>query len=110
MHTIERMLNIDLPPRQSAFLWGPRKTGKSTYLKRAFPKSLVYDFLRTDIFIELTKTPSILREQLLAEDNDILKYPIILDEVQKVPRILDEVHFVPYEKFLQELWGGNVIR
>lgn len=28
MVSIERILRIDLPPRQSAFLWGPRKTGK----------------------------------------------------------------------------------
>ena len=35
-----RRLRIDLPDRQSAFLWGPRKTGKSTYLKQVFPNSL----------------------------------------------------------------------
>lgn len=55
MEIIDRLLKIDLPPAQSAFLWGPRKTGKTTYLKKEFPKSLVYDFLKTDLFIELTK-------------------------------------------------------
>ena len=34
MQYIERILNIDLPSGQFAFLWGPRKIGKSTYLKR----------------------------------------------------------------------------
>jgi len=48
-------MKIDLPPAQSAFLWGPRKTGKTTYLKNEFPKSLVSDFLKTDLFIELSK-------------------------------------------------------
>ena len=55
MKIIERLLKIDLSPAQSVFLWCPRKTGKTTYLKKEFPKSLVYNFLKTDLFIELTK-------------------------------------------------------
>ena len=89
MDSIGRILNIDLPPGQSAFLWGPRKAGKSTYLKATFPHSIVYDFLRTDLILEFYKTPSLLREQLLAKNEEALRYPVILDEVQKVPRILD---------------------
>jgi len=80
---IDRFLKIDLPPRQSAFLWGPRKTGKSTFLLKNFPKSIVYDFLQTDLFLEFSKRPSLLRERLLAKDRQILKHPVILDEVQK---------------------------
>ena len=37
MAYIERMINFKLPPGQSAFFWGPRKTGKSTLLTEAFP-------------------------------------------------------------------------
>ena len=55
MPDIIRELKIKLPPRQSAFLWGPRKTGKTTLLRHAFPESLVYDFLKTDLYLELTK-------------------------------------------------------
>jgi predicted AAA+ superfamily ATPase len=55
MKTLDRLLKINLPPAQSAFLWGPRKTGKTTYLKKEFRKSLVYDFLKTDLFIELSR-------------------------------------------------------
>ena len=82
-----RFLNIDLPLHQSAFLWGPRKTGKSTYLKTKFPDSIVYDFLRTDLFLEFSKKPSLLREQILAKDENALISPIVLDEVQKVPHL-----------------------
>lgn len=89
---IKRIINIKLPERQSAFLWGPRKTGKSTYLKSRFKDSIVYDFLKTDLFFELSKSPSLLRERLLAKPKKDLKSPIILDEVQKIPQILDEVH------------------
>jgi predicted AAA+ superfamily ATPase len=61
MEIIQRALKIDLPSRQSAFLWGPRKTGKSTFLKMNFPASPVYDFLKTEVFLDLTKRPSLLR-------------------------------------------------
>ena len=71
MEIIDRLLKIELPPSQSAFLWGPRKTGKTTYLKKEFPKSLVYDFLKTDLFIELSKRPSLFREQILAQPDRI---------------------------------------
>jgi len=49
---LKRLLKIKLPKGQSAFLWGPRKTGKTTFLKTNFSKSLRYDLLRTDIFLE----------------------------------------------------------
>jgi len=110
MQNIKRILNIDLPPRQSAFLWGPRKTGKSTYLKAMFPRSLVYDFLDTDLFLELSKRPSLLREQILARNEALLKFPVILGEVQKIPQILDEVHSLIENKGLQFILCGSSAR
>ena len=74
-----RILNIDLPPRQSTFLWGPRKTGKTTYLKANFPDSFVYDFLKTDLFLEFSKKPSLLREQVLAKDEKTLNSQKVID-------------------------------
>jgi predicted AAA+ superfamily ATPase len=93
MADIERRLRIELPPRQSAFLWGPRKTGKSTWLHQAFPQSIRYDFLNTDVLFRLAKQPHLLREELQAASKEALDHPVILDEVQKVPSILDEVHW-----------------
>ncbi|MDA9101259.1 AAA family ATPase [Omnitrophica bacterium] len=91
MENIPRRLKIKLPAKRSAFLWGARKTGKSTYLKEHFPKSLKIDFLRTDTFFEYTKRPALLRERLLDQKALASKAPVILDEVQKVPQILDEI-------------------
>jgi len=105
-----RMLKIDLPPQQSAFLWGPRKTGKSTYLKAQFPDSLVYDFLKTDLFLEFSKRPSLLREQIFAKDEDAISSPIILDEFQKVPQLLDEVHWLIENKGLSFMMCGSSAR
>jgi uncharacterized protein len=52
MQNIERILRLDLPDRQSAFLWRPRKTGKSTFLRAKSPNTIVYDFLETDLFFD----------------------------------------------------------
>lgn len=110
MKIIDRILNIELPPRQSAFLWGARKTGKSTYLKKNFPDSLVFDFLKSDLFIEFSKNPSLLREQLLAQNEAMIGHPVILDEVQKVPQILDEVHWLIENKGFQFILCGSSAR
>jgi len=110
MELIERILDIRLPTGQSAFLWGPRKTGKSTLLKQKFKNSLVYDFLRTDLFFDFSKRPSLLREQLLAKGDKALNYPIILDEVQKIPQILDEVHWLIENKGLSFILCGSSAR
>lgn len=89
-----RVLEMDLPLRQSAFLWGARQTGKSTYLRERFPEARYYDFLDTDLMISMSSRPAQLREQVLAMDEKQLQHPIIIDEVQKVPLILDEVHWL----------------
>ena len=110
MAIIKRALNISLPARQSAFLWGPRKTGKSTYLRLNFPNSVVYDFLQTDLFLEFSKQPSLLRERLLAKNDYALDHPVILDEVQKVPQVLDEVHWLIENKGLHFILCGSSAR
>lgn len=110
MEKIERLLNIDLPEYQSAFLWGPRKTGKTTYLKANFPDSIVYDFLETDLFFSLSKKPSLLREQLLAKDKNSFGFPVILDEVQKIPQIMDEVHWLIENEGLRFILCGSSAR
>ncbi|MBI3322697.1 MAG: ATP-binding protein [Candidatus Omnitrophica bacterium] len=110
MVDIQRILEMRLPKGQSAFLWGPRKVGKTTYLKQRFPDSLVYDFLKTELFIELSKAPFRLREWILAKEPRLLERPIILDEVQKAPQVLDEVHWMIENKGLQFILCGSSAR
>ena len=110
MKNLKRILDMKLPRSQSAFLWGARKTGKTTYLKQRFPNSLVFDFLKTDLFFEISKNPSLLRQRLLARDNRELKEPIILDEVQKVPQVLDEVHWLIENRGLRFVLCGSSAR
>lgn len=90
----QRYLRLDLEERQSIFLWGPRKVGKSTYLKSNYPDSVYYDLLKTDIYQKYLKSPHLLREEILAMNSDVLKTPVIIDEVQKIPALLDEIHWI----------------
>jgi len=110
MELVRRLLQIELPKRQSAFLWGPRKTGKTTYLRGAFPDSLRYDLLQTDVYLEFTKRPALLPERILAASPGQLRVPIIIDEVQKVPQLLDEVHWLIENRGLRFLLCGSSAR
>lgn len=107
---LKRLLNIELPPHQSAFLWGARKTGKSTYLVEHFPRSIKYDLLKTDELARLLASPHLLREELLALTPDELKYPVIIDEVQKAPALLNEVHWLIENKNVSFILCGSSAR
>ena len=110
IQTMPRLLKLKLPKGQSAFLWGPRKTGKTTFLRAAFPSSLRYDLLQTDLFLEFVKQPFMLREQLLAASPKQLTEPVIIDEVQKVPQLLDEIHWLIENKGLRFILCGSSAR
>lgn len=92
--TYQRLLKLDLPPGQSAFLWGARQTGKSTFLKAIFSDSYYIDLLKSEVFFEYHRHPHLLRERILALPKATLTKPIIIDEVQKVPALLDEIHWL----------------
>ena len=110
MKPIPRFLTIQLPKGQSAFLWGPRKTGKTMFLRTAFPESIVYDLLQTGLFLEFAKRPSLLREQLLAAEPGQMQKPIIIDEVQKVPHLLDEIHWLIENRGFRFIMCGSSAR
>ena len=110
MENIIRCLKIKLPSRQSAFLWGPRKTGKTTFLRQNFPDSVSFNFLDTDLFFDVSKSPSVLRHRILGLKSAQLDHPIILDEVQKIPAVMDEVHYLIEEKGLRFILCGSSAR
>jgi predicted AAA+ superfamily ATPase len=82
------------PPRQSFFLFGPRGTGKSTWLQTSFLPQLKIDLLSSREFLELSGDPSILKEKVEALSRGS---KVVIDEVQKIPAILDEVHRIIFE-------------
>ncbi|MBI2346453.1 MAG: ATP-binding protein [Deltaproteobacteria bacterium] len=86
---MKRLLKIDATRHQAFFLWGPRKTGKTTLLRAQFPDARWYDLLNTDLKTRLLLHP----EQLRHEVREHRPPLVIIDEVQKVPALLDEVHW-----------------
>lgn len=107
----DRLLNMQLPKGQSAFLWGARQTGKSTYLALHYPLAHYFNLLKSDVFIELSKSPHLLREQILAlPPSKKAQQPIIIDEIQKVPALLDEVHWLIENKKIQFILCGSSAR
>jgi predicted AAA+ superfamily ATPase len=84
--TIPRLLRR---PDRSFFLFGPRGTGKSTWLRQVLPDSFRLDLLDASLFLELSRDPHRL-EALIG--NRPAGAWVVLDEIQKVPALLDEVH------------------
>ncbi len=76
-------------PRSSYFLFGPRGTGKSTWLQAHHPDALWVDLLQPDVHRHYTARPERLRELVRAHpEQDV----VVVDEVQKAPELLDVVH------------------
>ncbi len=105
-----RTLRIDLPARQSAFLWGPRKTGKSTLLGQQFPHSARFDLLDTGLLMEFIRAPWRFAERVRALDEATRTHPILIDEVQKAPALLDEVHRLIEDEGLSFVLCGSSAR
>jgi predicted AAA+ superfamily ATPase len=85
----QRALKIDIDTHNAAFLWGPRKVGKTTLLRQQFPTAKFYDLLETELKTQLLLRPARLREEVLVNKDEL----VVVDEVQKVPALLDEVHW-----------------
>lgn len=86
---ISRLVDLKLPKKQTAFLWGPRKTGKTYWINHHLKGVPVIDLLKTDTFAEYSSRPALLRERYLDH-----KGLIVIDEVQKTPALLNEVHWL----------------
>ena len=106
----QRTATIDLPPRQSAFLWGARQTGKSTLLRERFQGSVFYDLLDSEVMLRFASRPSLLGEELDAQPAETLAKPVIVDEIQKVPALLDEVHRLIESRDLAFILCGSSAR
>lgn len=78
-----------IPPKRSFFLFGPRATGKSTWLKHNFKNAHTFNLLENKVYFRLLSDPSLFRQQVLALPKTSW---VIVDEVQKIPALLDEVH------------------
>ncbi|HCJ84133.1 MAG TPA: ATPase [Parachlamydiales bacterium] len=83
------------PPSTGYFLFGPRGTGKTTWLKESYPEALWIDLLQPESLRNYSAYPERLGELVHAHPE---KKVVILDEVQRVPELLSVVHSLIEEK------------
>ena len=92
----------------SAFLLGPRGTGKSTWIQENYKDStVVYDLLNTTELIRLSRDPSLLYQETAHLPSGSW---VIIDEIQKVPALLNEVHRIIEEKKIRFILSGSSAR
>jgi len=90
---------ISTPQKYSYFLFGPRGTGKTTYLKQNYPDAIWIDLLEADIFRSYSAYPERLREIVLANPD---KKTVVIDEIQKVPELLGVIHSLIEKKLKKQ--------
>ncbi len=86
MAAVRRFLR---PIEANFFLFGPRGTGKSTWLRQTYPDALWLDLLSPDVHRLYAARPERLRELVAGNPGGEV---VVVDEVQKAPALLDVVH------------------
>ena len=94
-------------PRASCFLFGPRGTGKSTWIGQHFAGARIYDLLDTSEALRLAREPATLFREVegLAPGTWV-----VIDEIQRVPELLDEVHRLIETRRLRFVLSGSSAR
>lgn len=105
MNILKRELQISLPSGKSAFLWGPRKVGKSYWIRHNCQQAILLDMLKSEVFADYASRPQLLRERF--QDS---KQLIVIDEIQMVPDLLNEVHWLIENKSISFLLTGSSAR
>ncbi|MBI4678049.1 MAG: ATP-binding protein [Elusimicrobia bacterium] len=80
---------IKPPARSSFFLFGPRGTGKSSWVKARYPNAPYLDLLDAEVFTDLLASPARMGRYFTCTGPPAT---VVIDEIQKVPALLDEVH------------------
>ena len=107
---INRIADIDKRlERKSLFLFGPRQTGKSSYIKNQLAEpELSWTLLDNELYRDLSMRPSLLRNTLRAKG--INEGVVVLDEIQRLPDLLNEVHMLIEETDIHFLLTGSSAR
>jgi predicted AAA+ superfamily ATPase len=107
------MFNRQVAPTKSKsyFLFGPRQTGKSTFVKSLMTSEDLYiDLLPQRDFLGYAKQPGKMREEILAHLDRVDSPLCVIDEIQKIPALLDEVHELIESKGVRFILTGSSAR
>lgn len=95
-------------PDQGYFLFGPRGSGKSTFLKAVYPDAVYIDLLIPDVQRKYQARPETIIE-LVHANKSATTY--IFDEIQKVPELLSAIHsLIEENRELQFILTGSSAR
>lgn len=92
----------------STFIFGPRGTGKSTFLKQVYPEALTFDLRSSSQFRQLTSNP----DRIASITKEMPhKKTVIIDEIQRVPELLPVIHkLIEEDKSVQFIMTGSSAR
>ena len=100
----KRLLKKPLESRKSFFLFGPRGTGKTTWLKQQLPEALFINLLQSEFYNPLSANPGRIREHIPPGYEGW----VVIDEVQRIPALLNEVHdLIESRKLVFALTGSS---
>ena len=94
------------PKNQSYFLLGPRGTGKTSFVRSLYKKSLYFDLLESSLYQSLLAEPQRLAHKIPSQ----YKGWVVIDEIQKIPALLDEVHRLIETRGLRFVLTGSSAR
>lgn len=108
MPTPRLLRDLDLASlmeHKSHFLLGPRQTGKTTLIRDALPGVRSYDLLDSSVYLDLSRAPHHLAEELNADTRIVA-----IDEIQRLPELLNEVHRLIEQRGIHFLLTGSSAR
>ena len=108
---IQRTIDIEtLLKQKSVLLFGPRQTGKSSFIRNQLSGIIKrsYNLLDQGLLRRLLADPTILRQELAA--NKFQDKVVCIDEIQKCPALLDEIHLLIEEHNITFLLTGSSAR
>ncbi len=95
------------PPKGSYFLFGPRGSGKSTWLRHLHPDAHWIDLLDEGRFQSYLVDPSLFSSEMDALAD---RSTVVVDEVQRLPNLLNVVHQKIEAKRLRFALSGSSAR
>lgn len=108
---LHRVLDVStLVGERSLFLFGPRQTGKSSFIREelgAVP-SLGYNLLDRGLLLRLMADPTTIRREV--EARGLRDRLVVVDEIQKCPALLDEAQLMIEERGIRFLMTGSSAR
>jgi len=97
---------LNQPAQKSFFLFGPRGTGKSTWVKAEYPDAVYVDLLDSRHYTSLLAAPHRLIEFIPPGYDGW----VVIDEVQRVPELLNTVHQLIENQGLKIILTGSSAR